>query len=245
MHTGTPIAESTFGGVRVTFITNAGFLITVGDTRILIDAIYQGYPGGVLKPILDSQPPFDGVDLILVTHEHHDHFDPELVLQYLQRNPETVFISTPNSVNAILDLDSRMGARLTSIDLQSGDREQLTISDIGLEIIHISHGVPGLLNLGYIITINDVTLFHTGDIDPTVVSISDLQSYGLPEKQIDIGFVPEFLFTEEEFRNHITEGIQARHLIPMHFGMQPPFDLESVFPNIHLFQQPYESWAMP
>jgi hypothetical protein len=35
---------------------------------------------GVLKPLVDSQPPFDGVDLILATHEHADHFSPDLWL---------------------------------------------------------------------------------------------------------------------------------------------------------------------
>jgi Tol biopolymer transport system component/L-ascorbate metabolism protein UlaG (beta-lactamase superfamily) len=241
----TPIAESTFEGVRVTFITNAGFLITVGDKRILVDAIYKGYPGGVLKPILDSQPPFDGVDVILATHEHHDHFDPELVLQYLQDNPKTVFVSNPNAVEAILTLDRGMRTRLTAVELAAGEREQLTIAGIDLEAIHLSHGMPGILNLGFIITIDQVTLFHMGDMDPAVVSVSDLQAYGLPEKQIDIAFVHDYVLTEEEFHAHISEGIQARHLIPMHFGMQPPLGLESVFPNISILQEPYESWALP
>jgi len=47
--TATPIAESTFDGVRVTFVFNAGFLITAGDKRILIDAI-GGYPDETILP---------------------------------------------------------------------------------------------------------------------------------------------------------------------------------------------------
>jgi L-ascorbate metabolism protein UlaG (beta-lactamase superfamily) len=218
----------------------------VGDQRILIDAIYQGYPGGVLKPILEGQPPFDGVDLILATHEHLDHFDSELVLQYLQNNPDTEFASTPNAVEAILALDSSLLTRLTAIDLNAGEQEQLTIADINLEAMYLSHGIPGIQNLGYILTIDGITIFHTGDMDPSSVSVSDLQSYGLPEKQLDIAFIPEFLFVLDEFHAHILEGIPAEYLIPMHFGYEPlPPEVDNIFPNMIIFQETYENWELP
>jgi len=245
IQTATPIAESDFDGTRVIFICTAGFLITVGDQRVLIDAIYQGYPGGVLRPILDSQPPFDGVDLVIATHEHLDHFDPELVLHYLQNNPESLFLSTPKAVEALLALDSSLRPRLTAVDLAKGERAQLELAGIELEALPLSHGVPGILNLGFIISMGGVSFFHTGDIDATSVSAADLQAYGLPAKQVDIAFAPEFLFSEAQYHDHILQGIQAEYLFPMHRGMLPVSDYESIFPNSTLLQQPYESWLMP
>lgn len=232
--------------MRVTFIHNEGFLITVGDKRIMIDVIYEGYPGGILKPVLESQPPFDGVDLVLATHIHHDHFSAELVLSYLQNNPETVFISTQSAVEDILSLDSTVRDRLIPIQIEKGEIERITIKDINLEAIHLSHGIPGLLNLGFIITVDGVSLFHTGDIDPDYVSVAYLQSYGLPAKQIDIAFVIDSLVVFEEYHNHILEGIQARYIIPMHFSvLSPPSGIESVFPNAFIFKDQYGSWVMP
>jgi len=243
----TPLAESYFEGVRVTYITNAGFLITAGDQRILIDAIYEGNPEGTLKPILNSQPPFDGVDLILTTHVHYDHFDPELVLQYLQNNPETLFASTPRAVDAILALDNSLRPRLTAIELQAGESEHLTLANIDVEVLHLAHGSTGagILNLGYIITLGNVKLFHMGDMNPDAVSISDLQAYTFPEKQIDIAFVHYRLFSEKRFHAYITEGIQARYLIPMHFGSSSLLNLESDFPEAIVLTQPYENWELP
>ena len=220
-------------------------MITVGDQRILIDVIYAGYPEGVLKPILDSQPPFDGVDLILATHEHHDHFDPELVLRYLQNNPETVFASTPNAVKAILALDNSMQTRLTAIELEAGGQEKLTLAGIDLEVIQLSHGVTDVDNLGFIITFEEAKLFHMGDMDPAVISVSDLKDFSLPGKQIDIAFAHEYLLSEEAFHAHVSDGIQAKYLIPMHFGLQPSVDLESIFSTIIILDEPYESWVMP
>jgi L-ascorbate metabolism protein UlaG (beta-lactamase superfamily) len=157
-----------------------------------------------------------------------------------------VFVSSQSAVDAILALDGAERDRLIPIQLQAGELEPITISDIDLEAIHLAHGIPGLLNLGFIITVDGVRLFHTGDIDPNFVSVAYLQSYGLPARQIDIAFVHESLVTSEEHHAHVLEGIQARYLIPMHFSLQmPPSGLESDFPNIFIFQQPYESWVLP
>jgi L-ascorbate metabolism protein UlaG (beta-lactamase superfamily) len=242
----TPIAESWFDGVRVTFVHNTGFLITVGEVRILIDVLYEGYPGGVLKPVLDSQPPFDGVGLILATHEHHDHFSPDLVLRYMQANPHAVFISTQRAVEQLVALDNSIQDRTTPIELSRGESEQIDLDGVALEAIHLSHGMPGLLNLGFIMEIGDVRLFHTGDVDPDSVSVFDLQSYGLPERQIDVALVPDFLLTTEDYHPHVLVGIQARYLIPMHFSvLNPPVISETDFPNVFIFQEPYESWVLP
>ena len=109
--TWTPIASSTYDGVRVTHVFNTGYLITVGDKRILIDALYLGHPEGILKPVVYAQPPFDGVDLILATHEHHDHFSPELVGRYMKENPQTLFVSTGSAVDQLIALDGDLRDR--------------------------------------------------------------------------------------------------------------------------------------
>jgi hypothetical protein len=71
--------------VEITYSNNAGFLITDADHKILIDAHYKGnactpsMPTRILKQIVAGESPFDGIDLILVTHNHTSHFDAELV----------------------------------------------------------------------------------------------------------------------------------------------------------------------
>ena len=243
--TATPIAESTFDGVRVTFVFNAGFLITVGDRRILIDAIYEGYPEGTLKPILQSQPPFDGVDLILATHEHVDHFSPSLVRQYMLANPNTIFASTQEAVRQLLALGDDLKSRAISIEIAKGETLRFQVSGITVEAIYLSHGIPNFVNLGLVVTIGDVALFHTGDID--VVDVGYLQSCGLPDRQLDIAFVPYFYFTEEAYYPLLLEGIQARYLIPMHYGgrISPSERFKSLSPGYFIFTESCESWVLP
>jgi L-ascorbate metabolism protein UlaG (beta-lactamase superfamily) len=244
--TATPIASSTFDGARVTFVHTAGFLITVGDKRILIDALYAGYPEAILKPVVYGYPPFDGVDLILATHEHGDHFSADLTLRYMTEHPETVFLSSQSAVDQVLAAGSGMRDRVIPIELESRESEQIAVDGIDLEIFYLSHGVPGLLNLGFLITVDGTRFFHTGDIDPGIVTASYLQSYGLPDKGIDVAFVPDFYLTMEEYHAHVLEGIQARYLIPMHYSPDaPPSGIEANFPNAFVFRDTMESWVLP
>ena len=244
--TWTPIAPSTYDGVRVTHVFSAGYLITVGDKRILIDALYLGHPEGILKPVVYAQPPFDGVDLILATHEHQDHFFSELVGRYMKENPQTLFVSTGSAVDQLITLDGDLRDRTIAIELSKGEREQIDVEGIGLEAIYLSHGIVGLLNLGFIITVDGIKLFHTGDLSPDAVHVSYLQDYGLPEEQIDVAFVPYFLLTMEEYHAHVSEGIQPRYVIPMHYAYQdPPLGIEDDFPNAFVFTDTMESWVLP
>ena len=244
--TWTPIAPSTYEGVRVTHVFNAGFLITIGDKRILIDALYKGYPEGILKPVVYSQPPFDGVDLILATHEHHDHFSPELVGRYMRDNPQTLFVSTRSAVDQLIAVDGSLRGRSTAIALRPGESEQLAIKGVDLEAIYISHGMADILNLGFIITVDGFKLFHTGDLSPDHVAVSDFQDYGLPGMGIDVAFVPHFLLTIKEYHAYILEGIQPRYTIPMHFPLEnPPEGIGERFPNAFVFGETMESWFLP
>ena len=75
----TPDAEGDLAPVEITFIDNAGFLIAAGVTKVLIDALYEGNayisspPDMILQQAIEGDPPFDGVDLLLITHDHPDH----------------------------------------------------------------------------------------------------------------------------------------------------------------------------
>ena len=244
--TWTPIAPSSYEGVRITHVFNAGYLITAGDKRILIDALYAGHPEGLLKPLVHAQPPFDGADLILATHEHGDHFSPELVSRYMAENPQTMFVSTRSSVEQLRALDSGLRARTIAVQLERGERKQIEVKGVDLEALYISHGMPGILNLGLIITVDGVKIFHTGDLSPDHVSASYLQDYGLPGMEIDVAFVPDFVLTMEEYRDIVLEGIQPRYVIPTHYPYEiPPSGIEEVFPNAVVFRDTMESWVLP
>ena len=76
--------------VRATLISNAGLLLEYRGVKLLVDAIYHTTdpfstsPPAVWSAMLAGEPPFDGVDTLLFTHDHPDHFSPERLMQYLR-----------------------------------------------------------------------------------------------------------------------------------------------------------------
>ena len=84
-------------GVTVTFLANEGVLLSAGNRKVLIDALFQEYrpmyalpPDSTRRALQAARPPFDGVDLILATHHHGDHYQPAQVAAHMRANPRAV-----------------------------------------------------------------------------------------------------------------------------------------------------------
>jgi L-ascorbate metabolism protein UlaG (beta-lactamase superfamily) len=167
----------------------------------------------------------------------------------MENNPDAMFASSPDVVRS-LNENTALDDRIIPIEVEPrvGERTRLLVGEIGIEALFLDHG-GGTQNLGYIITLDGCRLFHTGDMDPDSVSVSQLKRLGLPEKQIDIAFVSHFMLIVERFQAHVTEGIQAKYIVPMHFQFTaPPPDyalMESYFPDAIVFRNSLESWVMP
>jgi L-ascorbate metabolism protein UlaG (beta-lactamase superfamily) len=123
----------------------------------------------------------------------------------------------------------------------------LAVDEIGVEALFLDHG-GGTLNLGYIITAEGRRFFHTGDMDPDSVSVSQLQRLGLPDKQIDIAFVAHIMLITESQHAHVLEGIQAKYVVPMHYQFTypvPDYDLMEIdFPDAIVFHESMDSWVL-
>jgi len=243
--------------VRVTFVGNAGFLITVNDKKILIDALFSGFPGDYILPreIQDKLalglPPFDNIDLVLATHSHGDHFDASLVRRFLSNNPAAVFASTPQATALLADFPDRVIAFAPA----KNKTATAEIQGVHVEAVYLSHGAPPegrteILNFAYLATIDGVTLFHSGDIDISQFSYDEFRALRLPEKKIDLAFMQHFYLGDVPAEQKlIQEGIAARHIFPMHYQYTvPPMNPESVlrnYPDAILFKAELESWVMP
>jgi L-ascorbate metabolism protein UlaG (beta-lactamase superfamily) len=252
-----PTSETFFAGARVTFINNAGFLITVGDKKILIDALYDTNnphidpPQEVLQRAVNAEPPFDQIDLVIATHIHPDHFSADLVRSYLRNNQLAVFVSSPEAIRQIQQGRVDFAGRLIAVNLEPGESTHLSVNGIDLDCLYITHGDASILNIGVVITVGDYTFFHSGDmnVDSTLeeaVSLTDLQGYGLPEKEIDLAMLPIFVFSVDEGVTLIEDGIQARYVSPMHYFYQyPPTYVEDNFSNAVVFKDTLENWVVP
>jgi L-ascorbate metabolism protein UlaG (beta-lactamase superfamily) len=204
-----------------------------------------------LQRAANASPPFDGVDLIIATHSHSDHFSAELVRDHMMANPQAVFVSSPDAVQEVSNLNTNLDDRMMAVELTAGETQQLSAGEIEMESFYITHGDDSILNMGFLVIVNGYSFFHSGDMNVDsswgdAVSREDLIAFGLPEKKIDIAFLPSHIFSLEDYIPLINEGINARYLVPMHYHYQfPPAGIEEIYPNAVVFKNTLENWVMP
>lgn len=91
--------------LKIEYLANAGFLICGGGHKILLDSIFSKrvLPFSAMRPellteILQGEGEFADVDLVLVTHGHTDHCDPQKLLQL--QTEDAVLILPPDVFSA-------------------------------------------------------------------------------------------------------------------------------------------------
>jgi len=246
------LTSSTSDHLQVTYIGNAGFMITTDHKKVIIDGLFRGFewiytlPAEIQNKLALAQPPFDNVDLILVTHNHRDHFSSGLVAQHLQNDPKAVLAALPSITGQFPNFPDR----LASFDPTLEEPVKKDIDGIQVEAIALSHGPGQPENIGFVVTLEGFKIFFSGDVDLSHVSYEVFRSYNLPEKKLDVAFISHFYLTDiPEEQQFIKQGITAKYLIPTHyFYTTPPFNRESVktfYPDAILFDGELSSWVLP
>jgi len=125
--------------IRVTKIHHACLTIDDGRTRLLLD------PGQ-----LGPRPGLDGVDAVLITHRHSDHFDPDLVEEALRRD---IPVWAPgDALDELGGLDARgedgLHEAVTGTTLRIGT---LPVQVAGNRHAEVHPTLPGPANRAYLI----------------------------------------------------------------------------------------------
>ncbi|MEN6623884.1 MAG: MBL fold metallo-hydrolase [Smithella sp.] len=186
------------GDIAITFIRHATLMISFNEKIIHIDPVseYADY----------SKLP--KADLILVTHEHHDHFDPKAIQAIKTDKTELVITQTIAKQN------------VDGIVMKNGDKK--VVQGIQIEavpaynLVHMrSPGVPyhprGFGN-GYIITLGKKRIYIAGDTE-NIPEMKNLES-------IDIAFLPmnlPYTMTPEMVAD-AAKSFRPKILYPYHFG---------------------------
>jgi len=220
------------GRLGITFVDNDCFVLFADGKKILTDPHEKIVSRVIWTAIQQAQPPFDSVDLILVTHNHSDHFDADLVGPQLLLNPKAVLATTQEVADALkagfADY-SKVQDRITVFGPKEGERVKATLNGIEIEAVYLSHDYP-VFNLGFILRFGGKKLLHTGDTFPP-----HLPAYEFPKDNLDIAFIPYFWLVDNEYESNgrcpALDSIRAKRYIPMHHSARTPY-LTSVFQEI-------------
>lgn len=186
--------------VEIQPLIHASIRIVYDGKEIEID------PVGKLGDRSTDYSKFPKADLILITHEHHDHLDPEAI-KTLSKS-DTIVIANPNSAE-ILGYGKVM---------KNGDSISLP-DDITIQAVPAYNTSPDRLQFhpkgrdnGYVLDLDGLRIYIAGDTEVTP-EMKDL-------KDIDIAFLPcnlPYTMTPEQLIE-AAKIIHPKVLYPYHFG---------------------------
>ncbi len=234
--------------LEVTYIGNEGFLVAMGSTKVLIDALprslYYAEPSDTLAArMINGIPPFDRVDYFLVTHDHADHFNPEMMTSFLLKHPGTQLVASLETCGKLTG-DSIAERRRTGVDLAAGQHATIRGENTEITVVRLEHGGwADVNNLAFIVRSNGYTIVHVGD-----AKLSDNEKY---LRAIDWNSTPvDILFAEYFDQSTQTAEIMAKLIHPKHVVLMhiPPGEETSarnvngkIFPQTVVFGKENET----
>lgn len=223
-----PINVKAGTSVTVRYIANEGVLIASGDKQILIDGLHREYKPAYLFPppemqavLENARPPYDKIDLILVSHVHLDHFHPQSIGLYLRSNARTIFASSGQAVDEVANNfadHEKVKAQIRPVTHEwkkSSEIDQAGVKIKFLGLRHSSERFKDIQNLGHLIEIGGKKILHIGDADMTAENFS---AFNLAREKIDVAFIPYWFLLSEDGRKFVREQFNPKHIIAVHIS---------------------------
>jgi L-ascorbate metabolism protein UlaG (beta-lactamase superfamily) len=208
------------GPLEVTYIGNEGFLISMGDTKVVIDALtdskyYVSPSESLVVKMMEDVAPFDNVDYLLVTHDHADHFNAGMVSRYLARRPAVLFIGSPQTCGKLVAADSLAGRQIVPIDMERGEQRTVRGGKALVRVLRLDHGSSRETNnLAFLVTANGRTFLHVGDAR-LVENTEFLRAIDWGSYSVDLLFL-EFFDRGSDVQALIDTLIRPKQVILMH-----------------------------
>ena len=133
--------------MEIVHLGHACVVLDTGSARLLVDpgAFSSGYET------------LEGLDAILVTHQHFDHLDLEKLPALMRQNPDAEVVVDPGTAADLRERDIAHTVREPGETFSVGGS---TVEVLGGDHAVIHPDLPGIPNNGYLV---DGTLLHPGD----------------------------------------------------------------------------------
>ncbi len=190
------MASVMFDNVQIELLCHAGFRIKTDEKTIIIDPFR-----------LEKE--FEA-DILLITHSHFDHLDPPSVKKV--KREKTICIAPPDCHEKLGKAQAlRPGERAEIGGIKIEAREAYNTTKFRSPG-HVFH--PKGLGVGYLITVGNVALYHTGDTD-NIPEFRDMRG------RAGVLLLPvsgTYVMTPHEAAD-AAKMINPKMAIPMHYGV--------------------------
>ena len=222
------LASTAASAVELCHVANAGFLIKGSKTSVLIDGLMEAdqYQGRFALPsndhlgaMMDKTGDYRNLSLVVSTHRHGDHFDPLATLKHLRANAGVKYAYPTDAVASLEAIGLTQQEKQRIISIPDATQTDFDVENIAVQTYDVDHGPNMPQNVGYRITVDGVSFFHTGDIN---ASRQQLESAGLNGLEVDALIMPFwFGMQDAEQLATIKQSWNAKLVIPTHFNPEP------------------------
>ena len=228
-----PLAEALASLDRplVRHVANSGMLVDLGGRRFLIDApIRDGIRPYATSTVREramleaATGPYAGVDAILITHWHEDHFSAEAVAAHLTNSPTAILVSSPEVIDRVRAAAPGLpAARLRGVLPLPGRSDVVEVGGLAVHVLRIRHNPTRRLpeqHVGFLIG-GAAPVLHVGDADPRADNFALLKT--LPA--VDVAFLPFWYVSDADARRMVSAVIRPQRVVAMHV---PPEEARTV-----------------
>ena len=165
------------GGLQIWWTGQEGFVFKSAGQIIYIDPYLSSYAETItrgkpnehvrIKPAPMKPEDVNHADIVLCTHDHADHIDPEGIPIIAAASPGAQFVVPECARETIRGF----GIDDERIHTMKGD-DELRLKEINIHAVPAKHEEfdkhpqKGYPYLSYVINIDDISLFHAGDTIP-------------------------------------------------------------------------------
>lgn len=227
---------SLFADVTIIQLANEGVILSdQGSARVMIDgmvvepySVYGGLSAELSEQFFQGEGAFGGIQLALVSHQHHDHNQPGAACKFLQRSTKTQFVSSVQVMDLMREKCRQFittSPRIRIIDPQQGHGSVIDMDAVRVTAFPISHGVgkyAKLQNYAHLVEIGGLRILHLGD---AAMDAENFGAAGVENMNADVVLIPFWFFQPGPGGDITRRFLGAPHQIAVHI---PPREMQEV-----------------
>ena len=227
--------------MKVTWLTQAGLLFDTGKIKIMVDpylsdSLAKESPKFKRRMEIDESFLEITPDVLLITHEHADHLDPETLGKILGGAPVTV-LAPEASYKKLLDFGGEHNYVLLS------PHSVWSESGVTFYAVHAEH--TDRTAAGFIIDDGKETFYVSGDTLYNYDVIDDVLD--LAPDGVDFAFLPingRGCNMNAKDAADLAYEIGAKCAVPLHYGLFDGIDPKEIDFDDALILKPYEETTL-
>ena len=205
--------------MKVTWLTQAGLLFENGNITVMVDPYFSNSVGEQIDPKKNRRIPADmsfldkNPDVVLITHDHLDHLDPETIEALLARaNKPITFMAPENAFKKLVKYGGEHNYVMLNPHSVWSER------GVTFYAVHAEHS--DRTAVGFILDDGEKTYYVSGDTLYNYDVIDEVLE--LVEDGVDFAFVPingKGNNMNARDAADFAYEIDAKCAVPLHYGL--------------------------